>query len=180
MPAHLPAASPTLLCTLQERLRSEQEAELRRREAAQRQEAQRQAAAAAAARSAHPYDAAYHPSLQSQLAAQQQFYYGQPVDAVARQHQRQQQQQQLAQQQYATVRGITSTRNVTPERERAVAVQRKGAPLPPTLDPRSFAPLGAGAAGLQQGLHRQRSAGANAAAAAAATAAYDRRYTTIG
>ena len=148
--------------------------DLRRREAAQRQEAQRQAAAAAAVRSAHPYDAAYHPALKSQLAAQQQFYYGRPVEAVALQHQRQQQQQ------YATVRGVAGARSATPERVQATAVQRKGAPLPPTLDPRSFAPLGAGAAGLQQGLHRQRSAGANAAAVAAATAAYDRRYPTIG
>lgn len=157
-------------------MRAEQEADLRRREAAQRQEAQRQAAAAT--RSAHPYDAAYHPSLKAQLAVQQQFYYGQPVDDVARQHQRQQQ-ERLAQQQYATVRGSPGTRSRTPERAQAVAVQRKGVPLMPALDPRSFAPLGAGAAGLQHGLQRQRSAGANAAAAVAATA-YDRRYPTIG
>ena len=147
----------------QERLRAEQRAERRLREDAQRR--------TAAARSVHPYDAAYTPALKAQLAAQQQFYYGPPAEAAARQYQRQQQ--------YATFSGAAGAGGGTPDRRQAaVAVQRKGAPLPPALDPRSFAPLGAGAVGLQQGLQRQRSAGANAAAAVAA--GYDPRYRTIG
>lgn len=173
----------------QEQLRREQESaaaaqQRRRRQVLVLEEQRGRAAAAAAAADAaqvavpppavHPYDAAYNVSLKQQLLAQQAYYTG-PSAAVAANEGR-----SRVPQGYATVN--VGRRPPAP----AASPQSRGTAAS-ALDPRAFAPLGAGVAATlqpqqyqQQNLRRQRSDGATGVAGPPGGWNDPRYYRTIG
>ena len=174
----------------QEQLRREQESaaaaqQRRRRQVLVLEEQRGRAAAAAAAADAaqvavpppavHPYDAAYNVSLKQQLLAQQAYYTGPPAAVAANEG------RSRVPQGYATVN--VGRRPPAP----AASPQQSRGTAASALDPRAFAPLGAGVAATlqpqqyqQQNLRRQRSDGATGTAGPPGGWNNPRYYRTIG